>query len=134
MFSRLMLVALSSVLLGFGSAAVDARDSKKKPAPVSAVQTKESQAAMTPAAALDLLKQGIFFNRQMMFKSRTTRDLLLDHHRAINAALQARDAPAARAAIAEHLSYVESRMGELRRAEKNQEIARLRYAHETERG
>ena len=82
----------------------------------------------------DLLKQGVFFNRQMMFKSRTTRDLLLDHHRAINEALQARDAPAARAAINEHLSYVESRLGELRRAEKNEEIARLRYVHEQERG
>lgn len=81
----------------------------------------------------DLLKQGVFFNRQMMFKSRTTRDLLLDHHRAINAALQARDAPAARAAVVEHLSYVESRLGELRRAEKNEEVARLRYAHEQER-
>jgi GntR family transcriptional repressor for pyruvate dehydrogenase complex len=82
----------------------------------------------------DLLKQGVFFNRQMMFKSRTTRDLLLDHHRAINEALQARDASAARTAINEHLSYVESRLGELRRAEKNEEIARLRYAHEQERG
>jgi GntR family transcriptional repressor for pyruvate dehydrogenase complex len=81
----------------------------------------------------DLLKQGVFFNRQMMFKSRTTRDLLLNHHRAINAAIQSRDPDAARAAIVEHLSYVESRMGELRRAEKNEEIARLRYAHEQER-
>jgi len=81
----------------------------------------------------DLLKQGVFFNRQMMFKSRTTRDLLLDHHRAINAALQARDAPAARAAVTEHLSYVEGRLGDLKRAEKNEEVARLRYAHEQER-
>ena len=48
----------------------------------------------------DLLQQGVFFNRQIMFKQRMTRDMLLDQHRAINSALQARDAPAARAARA----------------------------------
>jgi len=84
-------------------------------------------------AMFDLLRQGVFFNRQMMFKSRTTRDLLLDHHRAINDALQARDAASARAAVTEHLTYVESRLGDLKRAEKNEEVARLRYAHEQER-
>ena len=82
----------------------------------------------------DLLKQGVFFNRQMMFKQRTTRDLLLDHHRAINDALQARDPAAARAAVVEHLSYVEGRLADLRKAEKHEEIARLRLAHEKERG
>jgi GntR family transcriptional repressor for pyruvate dehydrogenase complex len=82
----------------------------------------------------DLLKQGVFFNRQMMFKQRTTRDLLLDHHRAINEALQARDAEAARAAVEEHLTYVESQLGDLKKAEKNEAVARMRYAHEQERG
>lgn len=82
----------------------------------------------------DLLKQGVFFNRQMMFRQRTTRDLLLDHHRAINEALQARDAAAARSAVTEHLSYVESQLEDLRKAERNEAVARLRYAHEQERG
>jgi len=81
----------------------------------------------------DLLKQGVFFNRQMMFRQRTTRDLLLDHHRAINDALQARDAAAARSAVEEHLTYVESQLGDLRKAEKNEAVARMRYAHEQER-
>jgi GntR family transcriptional repressor for pyruvate dehydrogenase complex len=82
----------------------------------------------------DLLKQGVFFNRQMMFRQRTTRDLLLDHHRRINDALQARDADEARAAVEEHLTYVESQLGDLKKAEKNEAVARMRYAHEQERG
>jgi GntR family transcriptional regulator, transcriptional repressor for pyruvate dehydrogenase complex len=44
----------------------------------------------------DLLRQGVFYNRQMMFRNRTTRATLLDQHRAINDALQARDPVAAR--------------------------------------
>ena len=47
----------------------------------------------------DLLRAGVFYNRQMMFKRRTTRATLLDQHRAINAALQRRNPEAARAAI-----------------------------------
>ena len=39
----------------------------------------------------ELLRQGVFYNRQIMFKQRTTRSALLDQHRAINDALQARD-------------------------------------------
>jgi len=82
----------------------------------------------------DLLREGVFFNRQVMFKNRTTRDLLLEHHRAINAALQARDPQAARAAVVEHLSFVEEALQAQRKSEKNEEIARLRYEHEKTRG
>ena len=46
-----------------------------------------------------LLRDGVFYNRQVMFKQRTTRQALLDQHRAINAALQARDPDAARDAV-----------------------------------
>jgi GntR family transcriptional repressor for pyruvate dehydrogenase complex len=84
-------------------------------------------------SAFDLLREGVFFNRQVMFKQRTTRDLLLDHHRAINEAIQARDPAAARAAVVEHLNYVEGRMEDLRKSQRNEEIARLRYQHEQQR-
>ena len=49
-------------------------------------------------AMFDLLRAGVFYNRQAMFRQRTTRDMLLDQHRAINTAVQARDPAAARAA------------------------------------
>ena len=78
----------------------------------------------------DLLRQGVFYNRQMMFKARTTREALLDQHRAINAALQARDPATARSAVEAHLTYVETALTEQIRAERNESIARQRLEHE----
>lgn len=81
----------------------------------------------------DLLKEGVFYNRQAMFRQRTTRDQLLDQHRAINTALQARDPVAARAAVEAHLSYVLASLTEARQAERNEVVARQRLEHEAER-
>lgn len=81
----------------------------------------------------DLLRQGVFYNRQMMFKNRTTRDMLLDQHRAMNDGLQARDPVAARAAVEAHLTYVEKSLAEQIKAEKNEAIARQRLEHEQNR-
>lgn len=81
----------------------------------------------------DLLREGVFFNRQIMFKNRTTRDMLLDQHRAMNEALQARDAAGARAAVEAHLGYVEEVLRNDQAARRNEEIARRRFAHEQER-
>ncbi len=81
----------------------------------------------------DLLRNGVFYNRQMMFRQRTTRDMLLDQHRAINEALQARDPQAARAAVQAHLTYVEQAISEGLRAEKHEVIARQRLEHEQSR-
>lgn len=78
----------------------------------------------------DLLRQGVFYNRQMMFRARTTRDTLLDQHRAINAALQARDPAAARDAIVAHLDYVEGALVDQIKADQNEEVARQRLEHE----
>lgn len=81
----------------------------------------------------DLLREGVFYNRQAMFRQRTTRDQLLDQHRAINTALQARDPVAARAAVEAHLSYVLASLAEARQAERNEVVARQRLEHEVER-
>lgn len=75
----------------------------------------------------DLLQQGVFYNRSVMFKQRTTREALLDQHRAINTALQARDPKAARAAVEAHLSYVEDALAADRQAERDEDIARQRF-------
>ncbi|QCO56745.1 FCD domain-containing protein (plasmid) [Pseudorhodobacter turbinis] len=82
----------------------------------------------------DLLKQGVFYNRQMMFRNRTTRSMLLDQHRAINAALQSRDPAAARAAIDTHLDFVETALTEQLKAERHEAIAQQRLGHELTRG
>ena len=81
----------------------------------------------------DLLRQGVFYNRQMLFRNRMTRDQLLDQHRAMNLALQARDPAAARAAVEAHLTYVEQTFAEQLRAEKHEAIARQRLEHEARR-
>lgn len=81
-----------------------------------------------------LLREGVFYNRQIMFKQRMTRDSLLDQHRTINDALQARDALGARAAVEAHLNYVETALAQNRVADRNEAIARQRLDYERARG
>jgi GntR family transcriptional regulator, transcriptional repressor for pyruvate dehydrogenase complex len=81
----------------------------------------------------DLLRQGVFYNRQVMFKNRTTRDQLLDQHRAINVAIQAREPAAARMAVTVHLTFVEQALHDQMRAAKNEKIAQQRLDHEASR-
>lgn len=81
----------------------------------------------------DLLRQGVFYNRQILFKVRTTREALLDQHRAINTAIQSRDPTAARAAIEAHLGFVEIAFEEQARAARNEAVARQRLEHERAR-
>ena len=81
----------------------------------------------------DLLRQGVFYNRQVMFRNRITRTTLLDQHRAINDAIQARDPGRARDASARHLDFVEQALADQQRAERNEAVAQRRFAHETQR-
>lgn len=77
----------------------------------------------------DLLREGVFYNRQVMFKQRTTRDTLLDQHRAINDGLQARDPAAARAAVEAHLNFVETALSEQQKSDRNEGFAQKRFEH-----
>ncbi len=81
-----------------------------------------------------LLREGVFYNRQVMFKQRITRDTLLEQHAKINDALQARDPIGAREAVVAHLSYVEQCLRDDIKAQSNETIARQRYEHEKSRG
>lgn len=81
-----------------------------------------------------LLREGVFYNRQVIFKQRTTSDVLLDQHRAINAALQDRNPNAARAAVVAHLNFVESALRDDVKAQTNEVIAKQRFEHEESRG
>ncbi|SLN77556.1 Pyruvate dehydrogenase complex repressor [Roseovarius gaetbuli] len=80
-----------------------------------------------------LLREGVFYNRQVMFKQRTTRGALLDQHHAINGAIQSRDPEAARAAVIAHLDYVEKALADQQKANRNETIARQRFEHEQSR-
>ncbi|MEM9249047.1 MAG: FCD domain-containing protein [Pseudomonadota bacterium] len=79
----------------------------------------------------ELLRQGVFYNRQMMFRQQTTRTALLDQHRAIVTALTDRDPARARAAVEEHLDYIGQALQEERQRARNEEIAQQRLTHET---
>ena len=80
----------------------------------------------------ELLREGVFYNRQVMFRQQTTRGLLLEQHRAINTALQARDPEGARAAVETHLSFVEKALRDQHRSDALEEVARQRLDHEQE--
>ena len=80
----------------------------------------------------DLLQGGVFYNRQIMFKQRTSRSALLDQHRTINEALQARDPAAARAAVEAHMEYIHRSLSDQQRADKNEAIAQQRLDHATQ--
>lgn len=81
----------------------------------------------------DLLHEGVFYNRTIMFKQRMTRDHLLNQHRAINEALQARDPKAARDAVAAHMRFVETALTNQHKADRNEAFAKKRFEHETSR-
>lgn len=81
----------------------------------------------------ELLRQGVFYNRQVMFRNRMTRDQLLGQHRAINVAIQARDPAAARTAVATHMAYVEQALHDQMRADRNESVARQRLEQEASR-
>ena len=84
-------------------------------------------------AMYDLLKRGVFYNRQIIVQMYNTRLDLLNQHREINDALQARNPVRARAAIEAHMDFVAQAYADLRRAERNEEIAQQRLLHEEER-
>ncbi len=81
----------------------------------------------------DLLRAGVFYNRQILFRQASTRDALLSQHRTILEALQARSPAAARRAVAMHLGFVEDVLSTRRRAEQQEDIARQRLEQERNR-
>ncbi len=81
----------------------------------------------------ELLRQGVFYNRQVMFKNRETRDNLLDQHRAINAAIQARDPATARLAVEAHMNFVEKSMTDQITSARHEAVALQRLQHERSR-
>ncbi|MCH2163818.1 MAG: FCD domain-containing protein [Marinovum sp.] len=80
-----------------------------------------------------LLRDGVFYNRQIMFRQSTTRETILEQHAAINAALQERNTQAARRAVEDHLFYVEAALRDNLRADAHEAIAQQRLANEKSR-
>ena len=59
-------------------------------------------------AMYEMLANGVLFNRKAMFAQKTSRAELLDAHRRINDAIQARESEEAQRAIRDHLNFIKS--------------------------
>ena len=74
----------------------------------------------------EMLKAGVFYNRQSLFAAKTTREDLLDQHRTIHDAILDRNPIAARAAAEAHLGYVADTLANRIQAQRHEETAKLR--------
>ena len=81
----------------------------------------------------ELLQTGVFYNRKATFRQKSGRSQLLQQHSAINDAIQARNPEAARHAVHLHLDFVGGVLKEQERANKNEEVAKLRFSHALDR-
>jgi len=75
-----------------------------------------------------LLHDGVFYNRKVLFRQNTTRRALLGQHSAINDAIQARDPAAARTAVQAHLGFVKQALADERKSDQNEAIAKMKLA------
>jgi len=81
----------------------------------------------------EMLREGVFYNRQPLFAQKESRAALLAQHRAINDALQSRSPKAARDAAEAHLDFVESSLRAILQSRKNDDLARLKIQKEQAR-
>lgn len=70
-----------------------------------------------------LLRSEVFQNRARLYARPKVRDLLLEQHRAIHAAIAAGDGPAAAEAAQAHLTYVRQAAQEIQAAEEQLEVS-----------
>ncbi|MDV7339352.1 FCD domain-containing protein [Terasakiella sp. A23] len=77
-------------------------------------------------AMVNILREGVFYNRMQLYTRRGARDLLLKQHRAIYEPIMAGDPDQARQAAKAHLAYVQEIMRDLEREESRQDVSRRR--------
>lgn len=77
-------------------------------------------------AMVNVLREGVFYNRMQLYTRRGARDLLLKQHRAVYDAIMGGDPDQARQAAKAHLSYVQEVMRDLEREEVRQEVSKKR--------
>jgi len=65
----------------------------------------------------DLLRRDVFYHREQLYARAGVRDLLLQHHQAIGAAIIAGDGAAARRAAEHHIAFTRQTLEDIRRAD-----------------
>lgn len=78
----------------------------------------------------DLLREGVFYNRQTMFSVRATRRDLLRQHKDIHDAIMERNPQKSREAMEAHIDFIEGSMEKQIRLSRNEETSRLRFEHQ----
>ena len=81
-------------------------------------------------ALADLLRQGVFFNRESFYRRPGVRDALLEQHLRIGEAVLAGDPAKAEAAAAKHIAFVAATHDEIRRDELRQAASLRRIARQ----
>lgn len=74
-------------------------------------------------ALSQMLRDGVFFSRDKLYSRRGVRDLLLEQHAAIHAAIMARDPQAARLAAERHINFTRGALKEILEAEARVEVS-----------
>lgn len=77
-------------------------------------------------AMVNVLREGVFYNRMQLYTRRGARDLLLKQHRAIYEPIMAGDPEEARKAAKAHLAYVQEAMRDMEREEMRQAVSQQR--------
>lgn len=81
-------------------------------------------------ALADLLRKGVFFNREAFYRRDGVREMLLDQHLKIGEAVLAGNAKAAEMAATAHIGFVAQTLDEIRRDEMRQAASLRRFARE----
>lgn len=81
-------------------------------------------------ALADLLRKGVFFNRDNFYRREGVRDLLMEQHFRIGEAVLAGEAKKAEAAAAAHIVFIARTHDEIRRDEMRQAASLRRFARE----
>lgn len=81
-------------------------------------------------ALADLLRKGVFFNRESLYRRSGVRDLLLEQHLRIGEAVIEGDPRKAEAAAAAHIGFIAATNDEIRRDELRQAASLRRFARE----
>ncbi|WP_343315497.1 FCD domain-containing protein [Brucella sp. BE17] len=81
----------------------------------------------TLRSCYQLLKDGVFYNRSLIFSYPGVADMFLSQHRAIYDAVMAGNPQAAREAVQKHIRFVEQATHERELTEERQRVSQLRY-------
>jgi len=79
-------------------------------------------------SVFELTREGVLYNRKIVFRQKTTRETLLNQHRAIRVAITTRQPEQARDALRTHLGFVKQALLAEQKFARNEAIARQKYA------